>query len=194
MMEATEMTFCRFDEYEDAVLSVELAAEKFQRVQTNPTQWKWVIVAMQNAVQGAMVLALAGTDGCGALYPNSQRECRDWLQNPTPMEPRIRMADYNTLLSRIQRPELLEGPVPQLSEEDCQNLKRLNELRRQFAHYNPMGWGIEIQFMLSLIPVAANLFEHLTTTQGRPNIHFTVGHKRRMRKSLAAIRAALKTS
>jgi hypothetical protein len=101
MMEATEMTFCRFDEYEDAVLSVELAAEKFQRVQTNPTQWKWVIVAMQNAEQGAMVLALAGTDGCGALYPNSQRECRDWLENPTPIEPRIRMADYNTTLCLV---------------------------------------------------------------------------------------------
>jgi hypothetical protein len=66
------MTFCGFDEFEDAVLSVELAAEKFHSVQTSPTLWKWVIIALQNAVQGAMVLALAGTDGCGALFSSSQ--------------------------------------------------------------------------------------------------------------------------
>ena len=53
------MTFCRFDEFEDAVLSIELAAEKFSEVQNSPTLWKWVIIAMQNAVQSAMVLALA---------------------------------------------------------------------------------------------------------------------------------------
>src|SRR5213082_1896500 len=99
-----EMTFCQFDEFEDTVLSVELAAEKFQSVQTSPTLWKWVIIAMQ----GAMVLALAGTDGCGALYPKSQKQNREWLQNPTPIRPRMEMADFKTLLDRIQRPELLE--------------------------------------------------------------------------------------
>jgi hypothetical protein len=135
-----------------------------------------------------MVLALAGTDGCGALYPKSQKENRAWLQSPTPTRPRREMANFNTLLGWIQRPELLEGPAPKLSDEDCRNLKRLNELRRQFAHYNPTGWGVELQYMLNIMPAAANLFEHLTTTQGRPNLHFTMGHKRRMRKSLAAIR------
>jgi hypothetical protein len=186
--EGEEMTYCHFDEFEDAVLSVELAAEKFQSARTNPTSWKWVIIAMQNAVQGAMVLALAGTDGCGALYPKSQKQNREWLQNPTPIRPPRKMADFATLLGRIRSPELLEGPLPQLSEEDSRNLERLNELRRQFAHYNPTGWGIELQYMLNIMPVAAHVFEHLTTTQGRPNLHFTMGQKRRMRKSLAAIR------
>jgi hypothetical protein len=144
-----------------------------------------------NAVQGAMVLALAGTDGCGALYPKSQKQNREWLQNPTPIRPRMEMADFNTLLARIQRPELLEGPVPQLSEENSRNLERLNELRRQFAHCNPTGWGIELQYMLNIVPVAADVFEHLTTTQGRPNIHFTEDQKQRMRMALAIIHATL---
>lgn len=182
------MTFCRFDEFEDAVLSIELAAEKFVQVKNSPALWKWVILAMQNAVQGAMVLALAGTDGCGALYSKSQKQNREWLQTPTQERPRRDMANYKTLLERIQRPERLEGPVPSLSEEDCRNLERLNELRRQFAHYNPTVWGIELQYMLNIMPVAADIFEHLTETQGRPNIHFTLDQKRRMRRSLAAMR------
>ncbi len=187
------MTFCHFDEFEDAVLSIELAAEKFSGVQTSPTLWKWVMLAMQNALQGAMVLALTGTDGCGALFPDSQKRNREWLQSPTPVRPRRAMADFNTLLAWIQEAEL-EGPVPLLSEEDRTNLKRLNELRRQFAHYNPTGWGIELQYMLNIMPAAIDLFEHLTTTQARPNIHFTANQKRRMRRSLAEIRALLKTA
>lgn len=100
------------------------------------------------------------------------------------------MADYNTLLAWIQRAQLLEGPVPTLSEGDCQNLKRLNQLRRQFAHYNPTGCGIELQYMLNIMPAAADVFEHLTTTQRRPNIHFSEDQKRRMRRSLAGLRGS----
>jgi len=72
------MTLCHFDEFEDTVLSVELAAEKFSDVQISPTLWKWVIIAMQNAMQSAMVLALTGADGCGALKPKSQKQNREW--------------------------------------------------------------------------------------------------------------------
>src|SRR4051812_39862263 len=120
-MSKTTMAYVHFDEFEDAALSLELAAEKFIQTRTNPTSWKWVIVGMQNAVQGAMVLALAGTDGCGALWPKSQKQNREWLKDPTPNRPLRNMADYVTLLGWIQRAELLEGPVPTLSEQDLQN-------------------------------------------------------------------------
>jgi hypothetical protein len=82
------MTFCHFDEFEDAVLSIELAAEKFSGVQTSLTLWKWVILAMQNALQGAMVLALPGTDGCGALFPDSQKRNREWSSQESAYSPR----------------------------------------------------------------------------------------------------------
>jgi len=34
-----------------------------------------------------MVLALAGTDGCGALYPQLTKGGPEWLQNPAPNRP-----------------------------------------------------------------------------------------------------------
>ncbi|MFK4627141.1 hypothetical protein ACVIQS_010268 [Bradyrhizobium diazoefficiens] len=110
----TPVYYCRFDEFEDAVVSIELAAEKLETVQATPTSTacKWVILALKNAVQAAMVLALSGTDGCGALYPESQKQNRAWLANPTPERRRQRMADFNNLLQRIQRAELLDAPVP----------------------------------------------------------------------------------
>jgi hypothetical protein len=68
--------FVHFDEYEDAVVAIELVGSQSVDVQNRPSQWKWVLIAMQNAVQGAMVLALSGTDGCGALAPKSQQRNR----------------------------------------------------------------------------------------------------------------------
>lgn len=170
---------------------LKLVAEKMQIVRAAPTSWKWVVLALQNAVQAAMVLALAGTDGCGALYPRSQKQNRTWLSNPTSERPRLEMADFKTLLDRIQRSELMDGPIPQFAGDDLRNLERLNELRRQFAHYNPTGWGIEVQYILDIVPVATNLFEHLTTTQGRPRIHFEESQRQRMQRSILAIRAEL---
>ena len=183
--------FIHFDEYEDAVVAIELVGSQSVDLQKRPMQWKWVIMAMQNAVQGAMVLALSGTDGCGALDTKSQKRNRAWLQHLSPKRPPRMMASYNVLLERIRKPELMDGPVPDLSAEDHRNLQRLNdELRRQFAHFNPTGWGIELNYILNIMPVALNLFEFLTTTQGRPNIHFTEEHRARMKRALAQARAA----
>jgi hypothetical protein len=183
--------FVHLDEYEDAVVAIELVGSQSADVQKRPMQWKWVIMAMQNAVQAAMVLALSGTDGCGALAPKSQQRNRAWLQHVSPDRPPRVMAAYDVLLERIGKPELMEGPVPNLSAEDHRNLQRLNELRRQFAHFNPTGWGIELNYILNIMPVALNLFEFLTTTQGRPNIHFSEEHCARMKKALAQARAAV---
>ena len=76
--------FVHFDEFEDAVVAIELVGSQSVDVQTRPSQWKWIVLAMQNALQGAMVIALSGTDGCGALAPKSQKENRAWLQHLSP--------------------------------------------------------------------------------------------------------------
>jgi len=133
--------FVHFDEYEDAVVAVELVASQLVDIQKKPMQWKWVVIAMQNAMQGAMVIALAGTDGCGALSAKSQQLTRKWLQARTPEKPKEIMAEYGELLDRIQKPELMEGPIPKLSAKERRNLERLNELRRQFAHSTLQAGG-----------------------------------------------------
>src|SRR5712671_6419451 len=86
--------FVHFDEYEDAVVAIKLVGSQSVDLQKRPMQWKWVIMAMQNAVQGAMVLALSGTDGCGALDPKSQQRNRAWLQHLSPNRPPRVMAPY----------------------------------------------------------------------------------------------------
>ena len=59
--------FVRFDEFEDAVVAIEMVASLATKVKTKQELWKWVITAMQNTMQAAMVLALTSDDGCGAF-------------------------------------------------------------------------------------------------------------------------------
>lgn len=180
-----------FNEFEDVVSSLELVALLAKDVATNQTLWKWIIIAMQNAVQAAMVLALAGSDQCGALTSKSQQQTRKWLDNPTNKQPRQQMADYGELLCRVQKPQLMSGPPLVMSAEEIKNLKRLNdELRRDFAHFHPKGWGIHLSYMLNIMPVALTAVEFLLSTQRSPITHLTDEQKTRITNSLATARAS----
>jgi hypothetical protein len=67
----------RTDEREDAVRSLEWAASFANDVESDPHVWKWQLVALHNAVQGFMVLALAKGNGLLALRPHIAEK---WLR------------------------------------------------------------------------------------------------------------------
>jgi hypothetical protein len=181
--------YVHYDEFEDVVVTLELVARLAKDVSANQSLWKWIIIAAQNAVQGAMVLALAGTDGCGALTSESQKEVREWLDKPTDKSPKTVMAPYGALLARVQNPGLMNGPPLEVSPEDLKNLERLNdELRRKFAHFNPMGWGIQLSYILNILPSALTTVEFLLETQTRPLIHLADDQKKRIADSIASAR------
>lgn len=63
-MIATNMPeYLRVDEHEDAVNALEHAAETALTLERNPTNWKWVIISLHNALQGALVWTLMGRGG-----------------------------------------------------------------------------------------------------------------------------------
>src|SRR5262249_8303391 len=69
--------YIRFDEIEDVVVSAELVAHLAPLLDAHPSYWKWVIVAAHNAMQGAMVCALADCTGTSAL-DESAKKVLDW--------------------------------------------------------------------------------------------------------------------
>jgi hypothetical protein len=103
------------------------------------------------------------------------------------------MAEYSTLLYRVQAAEFMDGQPLVVSSEEWERLERLNKLRRTFAHFNPQGWSIELRLLLLLMPLALNAIEHLLTTQHRVLVHLTDSEKARIKKSLSNTRQALKS-
>ena len=140
----------RFDEREDAINALEHAAETALTLEENPLNWKWVIISLHNALQGALVCTLSGTTGVGALTDRSMKKMLEWFEvsrnNANAQVPKARLADLMTLYGRAKLPDLMKefggGPLQTTKGQD-DDVRLLNSLRRNFAHFRPGGWSIE---------------------------------------------------
>jgi hypothetical protein len=60
------------DTLSDAVFSLRMTAECLDKVLDDPHYWKWVIIALHNALQGFMVNALRLTDDSSVAVTRSK--------------------------------------------------------------------------------------------------------------------------
>jgi hypothetical protein len=139
--------YARFNEFEDVVVSVELVALLARLLDEHPSYWKWVIIAAQGALQGAMVCALAN--------PTSN-------SSPTRGKfPNERLEEFNVLLCRCT-----SGPEPllKLTSEQKRDIKQLHDhFRNNFAHFVPQGWAIPKLELPPIISAALYAVERLMT-------------------------------
>lgn len=85
----------RFDEYEDVLASTDLLAMVAPNLRRHPSNWKWVILAAQNGLQGALVCAIQDTSGTSILEKKSAAKVlRYFDEGDMPQE---RMADFMNL-------------------------------------------------------------------------------------------------
>ena len=140
----------------EAVGALEATARFLEAVRTDPAMWKWAIIAMHNAVQGFMVLALRGTWDVGVLEKKAMvakiRAQRDLYQaidagdeeaaaaaNDV-MLSQGKLADFLELYARIKRPTwpmisvvMSKAFKPEGNEGRC--MKDLNRVRNEFLHF-----------------------------------------------------------
>jgi hypothetical protein len=188
--------YVRFNEFTDAISSVQLVADLVGPVQRRPLLWKWIVIGAHNGLQGAMVCALSGTDGTGALKPASRKAMLEFLSGP--MEHSIPdewLADFPSLLNWVQdKTRMLGGEVWRPSAEKVRKLRQLNELRRNFAHYTPKSWSIESAGLPSIIGVALEGTEHLMLQPSRVMLQLTGNQKRALTHALRKARLGLNKS
>ena len=166
-------SWLEIDEATDVVASLRHTLHLFKFVSADSTIWKWVILSMHSATQGAMVCHLNGTDNLGCLSEISGAAKLDWREHNRRFEinrinlgsdeyglpskrpatkadfqPREYLAKPSELFERLMKPtKRLEsgvGQILQISVAQRRAFKKLDELRNQFIHFSPMGWSIEI--------------------------------------------------
>jgi hypothetical protein len=75
----------RFDEREDVLASLDLLKLITPLLDECPAYWKWAIIAAHNALQGAMVCALADSAGLTVLNKDSSKKhghgCKSKMRN-----------------------------------------------------------------------------------------------------------------
>ena len=180
----------RTDEHEEAVRSLEWVAALSRTVETDAYTWKWIIIALHNATQGFMVLALWDGTGLRALRDNIAAK---WLKayrsgGDYPIE---KLDEFSNLYAKVKS---RRGAKPAFSPglTHDKNLSRLNSFRNEFTHFTPKGWCLELALLPPICRDALDLIEFLGWKSSQVLWHKPT-HVRRVKSAIRATRKALQT-
>jgi hypothetical protein len=140
------------DAVTEAVRALEKAAELLPTVERDPYQWKWVLIALHNAVQGFMVLALEGSWHVRALTrkdakrlvqahdaevakPEHERTF-DWMFQEVKLD--YFMELYGKVQDEKEMPMSMVTKVLVPQGTQTSSMEKLNRLRNQFIHFVPV--------------------------------------------------------
>jgi len=141
--------YIRTDEGADVVCSLEMLLLSLKQINNNDQHWKWVIITLHSAFQGAMVCHLSGTANIGAL---TKTDANKWIKhfNDRKEDPpnKDKLASARELFKRFSgeeaRIEPTNSEVILVTEEQKKAFALLHELRNPFIHFQPVSWSIEI--------------------------------------------------
>ena len=148
--------YIEIDERVDVLASLECCAFSLQQTEQLDRAWKWVVLSLHSALQGAMVCHLNGTAELGALQESSARKSHKWYdENCSNKFPREFVASADELFKRLWcercRIEKATGGVIKITRQQQNSFDRLHRLRNEFTHFSPKGWCIELAYIQEMI-------------------------------------------
>ncbi|NBN62251.1 hypothetical protein [Pannonibacter tanglangensis] len=160
-------TWIEVDEAQDVAASIRHALRSAQFVGEDPYAWKWVVLALHSALQGACVCHL--TETASPLGAVKKKNRREWLEyyklsrsDPTATEPKTHLMTLPELLKECRKLGSAGGPCGstaiQISDSELEWLTRFHRhIRNQFTHFEPQTWILEV----SGIPSIAKLISRI---------------------------------
>lgn len=159
------------DEAEDVAGSIRHVLRAAQFVREDPLAWKWVVLALHSALQGACVCHLTTTTTpIGAV---TERNAVEWLKyfddsriNPKAKPPKTYLMTLPDLLKAVRKPgsagDRSYASKVGISEPELHWLRRFHDdVRNQFVHFEPMGWSIEVSGIPELARLVARIIEEI---------------------------------
>jgi len=168
---AAEGIWITVDEAEDVAASIRHVLRCLPLVSDDDQIWKWVVLALHSALQGACVCHLTTTASpIGAV---TKKNASEWLAyfeasraDPNAPVPETKLLSLPDLLKAIRKPQSA-GDRSNLSgvrvtDSEFEWLKRFHsEIRNQFTHFEPMGWSIEISGVPALGKLVARIIKDI---------------------------------
>jgi len=143
----------RTDELEEATSALETTVESLRRAREDLYQWKWVILALHNSVQGFMVLALRGSHG---LHTLRAEDAERWVRahesgGPYPTD--LKLDRFLNLYAKVKGDAMHmyvhSRTFVSVGTQD-RSVRKLNALRNEFIHFVPQGWSLEVTGLPSI--------------------------------------------
>jgi len=152
----TSNEYLRTDEIRELVEALRKVAQELESAPTDNYAWKWAIIAMQNAVQNAIVAAISGTDQLGALTKKAAREWLEAYEQDRTDYPEPWLAGFMELYGRAKS----RTGFPATPEID-KDIASLVGFRNSFIHFTPKGWSIHLAGLPRILRNALSVVEHL---------------------------------
>lgn len=166
-----EDRWIRTNQAEDVAGSVRHAIRAAGFVSEDPLAWKWVIIALHSALQGACVCHLTTTaPPFGAV---TKRNAYAWLTyfedsrtDPTAKPPPTRLMALPELLKAVRKPESpgdrSNATGIKISDDELSWLRRFHEhTRNQFVHFEPRAWAIDVSGVPEIAKLIARIIEDI---------------------------------
>lgn len=156
--------YLRTDEESEAAEAICMASRTADDLERDINSWRWVVLALHNAVQGFMVLSLRHGNGLLAL---SDKSCKEWMEayeNNGPYPRNEKLDRYLNLYKKVKSNELgTIGGNKKFIPKGTQgkSIKKLNEIRNGFIHFTPKGWSFSVDGLPRICVDCSALIEFL---------------------------------
>ncbi len=170
-----------FDLDAQAVDALAMATDQIYLVQADPFAWKWVVIALHNALHGFMGLALRRTDGAQLLIEKHERrtyahwererQAEQFLPDPGP----TRIDTFLNLYEKIKHLERMRQYVhskPFLSTEDQDaSIAYLDRLRNDLSHYSDIRLVVRVPALPRMVENCAAVIGFLLRESGNVTLY-----------------------
>ena len=188
----SDQAWLRTDEIEEFIDAVEHAAMFARQLRDDVRAWKWLIIALHSALQGACVCALGGHGTAGVEVLERRSRMLRWLQvesrkNPCAPPPEPRLASLVELFDRVRKPTCLPRPYTlEASVDMVADVNELNHLRNIFIHFLPGGLSSEVS--PRVVENAAGAIKHLAVEHPTFEYQLEQSDRDRIEKALGNLR------
>jgi hypothetical protein len=154
----------------EAMNSLEMVCDQLPKVVDDVHVWKWVIIALHNALQGYMVLALKGSDSLNVYTEKTKKKWLDAYRLENGDLPDPYMDNFSSLYAKIQDPKLMERWVTSqtFKPEGTQtaSIEMLIEIRNNFIHFLPKISSLETSGLPHVTKDCIDVIDFLTFKSG----------------------------
>jgi hypothetical protein len=161
----------RTDEVKDVAASIRHCRASLGLAQTDLHAFKWILLSLHSALQGACVCHLTTTFApVGAATKQNTKEWLKWSEerwgNPNIKAPETKIANLPELLKRVRKAnsagDRSNSNGISLSKSEYEWWNRIHcEIRNQFTHFAPQGWSIDVSGVPELIQLTVRVIRDI---------------------------------
>ncbi len=186
----------QIDETEDVAASLRHSIRTAQFVNEDPLAYKWVLLALHSALQGACVCHLTTT--ASPLGAVTERNASKWLTyfeqsriDPKSAPPKTFLMPLPDLLKAVRKPhsagDKSNSVGVKIEDNELNWLCRIHDdVRNQLVHFEPMGWSIDMSGVPDIAKLVARIINEILV-MGWAFRHQTSAEREELRQCLQTL-------